>query len=133
MHRQTFIALITILTLISCESNISKNKDVETSIPEEIDSTVTLEAYPIIDTIEYDTEKVIEKSPVEKDTAAEKEKSNAEDNSINIEDALDVNKYKSVRDDPDYIGTPCEYLDGKCIRHNHKKAEELPEKSEGDL
>ena len=25
------------------------------------------------------------------------------------------------REDPDYIGTPCKYVDGECIRHNHKK------------
>lgn len=27
----------------------------------------------------------------------------------------------SVWDDPDYVGTPCEYFNGECVMHQHKK------------
>ena len=135
MKRLLFILLITLLTQASCENATSTNKEVETSNPEKMDSPDTLEVEPVVDSIGSDTTQIIEKVSEQKDTSAsvEKKKRKTEDNSINIEDALDVNKYKSVRDDPDYIGTPCEYVNSKCIRHNHKNNEEQPNNLEDDL
>lgn len=123
MKRLSFILLIAILTQSGCESSNSSNNE-ETSNSEKSDSTIALEPQPIVDSIDHktthDTTQIIQKAPEQKDTSVEKKKRNQDHKAINIEDALDVNKYKSVRDDPDYIGTPCEIVNGECIRHNHK-------------
>ncbi len=41
---------------------------------------------------------------------------------IPVSDSVDIEYPKDPMDDPDYIGTPCEFMNGECIRHNHKKA-----------
>lgn len=134
MKRILFLVLIVMLTQSSCNPSApTTNKEVKTSNPEKMDSTIALEPEPFIDSIAPDTTQVVKKAPEQKDTSTKNEKSKAEDNSINIEDALDVNKYKNVRDDPDYIGTPCEYIDGKCIRHDHKDVEKSPKNQEEEL
>ena len=127
--------MIILLFQTSCENSVSSNKEIGNSNPDKIDSTIALERKLVADSIVDDSIKDIKKVPKEKDKSTPKEKKDdkTEDNSINIEDALDVNKYKSVRDDPDYFGTPCEYVNSKCIRHNHKNYEEQPNNLEDDL
>lgn len=123
--------MITLLSQTSCKNTTSSNKEIGNSNPVKIDSTITLESELVVDSIVDDTIPDIKKVPKQKDksTLEETKEDKDDDNSVNIEDAIDVNNYKSVRDDPDYIGTPCEYVDGECIRHNHK----APEESEEDL
>lgn len=122
MQRQLFILLITILTQSSCENPNSTNQEIKTSNTEKVDSTVNSEPEPIVDSIaqeDQDSTEVIEKAPEPKNTTVKKKESKQESKAINIEDALDVNKHRNVRDDPDYIGTPCEVVNGECIRHDH--------------
>jgi hypothetical protein len=132
MKRLVFILLITVLSQASCENATSLNKEVKTSNPKKIDSVVTSDPEPVVDSVDYDTTHVLKETTEQKDTSMKKKKSNPDGNSIHVENAFDVNKYKNVRDDPDYVGTPCKYVDGKCIRHNHKDEEELPEDLDGE-
>lgn len=92
------------------DNSSSNNKEVKTSNPEQV-----------VDTIDHDTTELVKKAPVKKDTSKEKKKRKTENNSINIEEAVDVKKYRDERDDPNYIETPCEIVNGECIRHNHKE------------
>jgi len=119
MQRLLFILLITILTQSSCQNSNSSNKEVESNNSEKIDTAITSKPGPIVDSIAQDTVQVIQKTSEPKDTSVVKKESKHETKAINIEDALDVNKYRNVRDDPDYIGTPCEIVNGQCIRHDH--------------
>lgn len=122
MKQLSIILFITILILISCENSNSTNKEVETNNSEKVDSTVNSEPETIVDSIaqkDYDSTHDIQEIPEPKDTSVEKKESKQESKAVNIKNALDVNKNRNVRDDPDYIGTPCEYLDGECIRHDH--------------
>ena len=43
-----------------------------------------------------------------------------------IELPIEKDYYESVWDDPDYVGTPCQYVDGECVRHQHKKQVDPP-------
>lgn len=109
-------------TIIFISDNSSfNNKEVKTSNPEKMDSPDTLNPEQVVDTIDHDTTELVKKAPVKKDTSKEKKKRKTEDNSINIEEAVDVKKYRDERDDPNYIETPCEIVNGECIRHNHKE------------
>lgn len=136
MKQLSFILLITILTLSSCEDSNSTSQEIETSNIEKVDSKVNSEPETIVDSIvqkDQDSIQIIEKTTEPKDTSVEKKESEHESKAINIEDAQDVNKNRNVRDDPDYIGTPCEMVNGECIRHDHKNQEELPKNLEEDL
>lgn len=37
-----------------------------------------------------------------------------------VKELIDIDYYFDPFEDPDYIGTPCDDLNGKCTRHNHK-------------
>lgn len=118
-----FLLIIIILTHSSCENIDPTSQEIETSNSEKANITIDLEPKPIVDSIDQadqDSTQLIQKTPEPKDTFVEKKINKQDENAINIEDALDVNKYKSVRDHPDYIGTPCEIVNGECIRHDHK-------------
>lgn len=107
--------LISILLQTSCENDTSKHQI------KEIDPIIEKETS--IDSINQefkDSTLVIPKTSESKDTSHKKKVSKQETKAINIEDAEDVNKYRNVRDDPDYIGTPCKMVNGECIRHDHK-------------
>lgn len=135
MKQLSFILLITILIQSSCQNSNSTNIKVETNNSEKVDSTIITEPEPVVDTIDQknqDTAQVTQKAAKPKDTFVEKDENKQETKAINIEDALDVNKYINVGDDPDYIGTPCEIVNGECIRHDHDNQNQ-PDEFKGDL
>lgn len=38
----------------------------------------------------------------------------------------EIKYFESEWDDPNYVGTPCEYLNGECVRHVHKQNVDPP-------
>ncbi|MDX1651604.1 MAG: hypothetical protein R3277_03870 [Brumimicrobium sp.] len=135
MNRNLLILLITLFTIAGCNSPNTTTKDAEVNNPEKTDSPVPLEPGQASDSKKDDTAQVVEEPTVKKkvSTSVQPKEDTTEGKAISIDDALDVNKYKSVRDDPDYIGTPCKYVKGECIIHDHGNNGESPNNLEDDL
>lgn len=88
-------------------SNDTVNSDISSKIndADSIENTGPKEA---------NTEIVVDKS-------TEVQKETNKDNAVNIGDVVDTDTVKSVMDKPGYVGTPCKYVEGECIRHDHNK------------
>ena len=114
----TTLALFILLASSGCESDSAPmsqdNKKVKAP-------TTSIENVQLSDTTQPDSVKLKEepnstkvKSPEKKDLKPK-------------EMPIDDGSYENVMDDPNYIGTPCEMVNGECIRHNHSNNQILNE------
>lgn len=114
-QKKSFLSLIivSLVSLSSCENNkplkeTTENVEVETR---------AMEIEPTQEDNKIELDSIVEK----REKPLQKESSSSSDTTVGVKE-LPVEKdyYESERDNPDYIGTPCEMLNGKCYRHNHK-------------
>lgn len=113
------------LTQSSCDNSSSTNYKAKSKDLTTPSSTNTSEQNSKVDSIVSDTTSVTKTESDHKDTVVKKSEESderEEDNkAINIDEAVDIKKQRDVRDDPGYIGTPCELIEGECIRHDHSE------------
>ena len=113
----SIIILLLLIFLSNCESDSSSevkaNKEVQRApeLEKESDHMVNTDT-AFLDTTSF---KVIPAEP--------KKNSGTKTPNIPQKKPLIDDNFQNVMDDPNYIGTPCLIIDGKCVRHNHKTFE----------
>ena len=111
------VIFFSILIICSCQSNSNptdKHNDQLISTPSiKVDSNANFNSdINIQDSI----------IPKEVNSEAKKKTGNSACIEVKKEPVID-NNFQNVMDDPNYVGTPCLIVDGKCIRHNHGDSE----------